>query len=76
MSEAATLEELLEQKWVRLERLPISEVWHARLRRLDQQLWAVRSQGLCELGRSIFKGLGLGKKKCGGCDGGTSGGKT
>lgn len=70
------LEELLEQKGVRLQRLPITEVWLARLGRLDQQLWALRSQGMCGLGRSIFKDLGLGKRKCGGCDGGTSGGKT
>ena len=31
---------------------------------------------MCELGRSIFKDPGLDKKKCGGSDGGTGGGKT
>lgn len=76
MSEAATLEELLEWKGMRLERPPITEVRHVRLRRLNQQLWVVRCQGVCELGRSIFKDPGLSKKKCGDCDGGTRSGKT
>lgn len=76
MSEAATLEELLEWKGVRLERLPITEVRHVRLRRLNQRLGAVRCQGRCELGRSVFKDPGLGQKKCGDCGGGTRSDKT
>lgn len=32
-----SLEELLQQKEIRLERLLLVEVWHARLRSLDQQ---------------------------------------
>lgn len=57
-------------------RLPVTEVWHARLRRLDWQLWLRRSQGMSELGRSIFRDPELDKKKCGGDDGGIGGGKT
>lgn len=69
MSEAATLEELLKQKGMRLEKVQITEVWHASLRRLNQQLWVVRSQGMCEVGMNIFKDIDLCKKKCGDCDG-------
>lgn len=61
---------------MRVERLPVTEVWHARLRRLDQPLWVMRSQGMSELGRSIFRDTGLDKKECGGCDGGFGGGRT
>lgn len=74
-SEAATLEELPERKGMRLERLPIMEIWHARLRRLGQQLWVVRGQKASELGRSTFVDPGLDRKKCGGCDGGIGGGE-
>lgn len=70
VSEAGTLEE---HKGMRLQRLPITDVWHARLRRRYQRLWVVRSQGLCELGGSMLKDPGLGKDKC---DGGTRGGKS
>lgn len=59
---AATPEGLRGQKGMRLERLPITDGWRARLRRLDQQLWVARP--------------GLGKNESGGCDGGTGGGQT
>lgn len=44
--EETSLEELLQQKEIRLERLLLMEVWHARLRSLDQQLCMKRSQGI------------------------------
>lgn len=55
---------------MRLERLPIK-----RSGMLDQQLWVVRSQGLSEPRRRVFKGPGLDEEECGGCDGGTGAGK-
>ena len=39
VDEETDLRELLEQKEMRLEGLLIMEVWHARLRYLDQQLY-------------------------------------
>lgn len=46
VGEETYLEELLEQKDMRLEGLLILEVWHSRLRSLDQQLHIKGSQGM------------------------------
>lgn len=46
---AATPEGPLGRKGMRLERLPVTDGWHARLRRLGQQPWVARSQGRCQL---------------------------